>query len=211
MDDVERALLREEHEPVELTGLPKAIDVCEAAVVTELDDGKHDELREAIRVLINIAKGKTTGPYAGTLRDRIRAEVSPWSGHLTSKGEPCSWKCPENARDVVPRISFLACPRCGCVLKNRSGKRGVYNHEIIWIGRLPNRMELEFRLMADKTTSVRHVGDATWTDTSAQAHADVLAHLQLLLKEPAPQMTNIIGAHHEPFLSGLPPVEDKGQ
>lgn len=47
---------RDEHDPVELTGIEKAIDDCTAAVVTELDDGHHDELRASMRVLIDFAK-----------------------------------------------------------------------------------------------------------------------------------------------------------
>lgn len=47
---------RDEHDPVELTGIDKAIEDCTAAVVTELDDGEHEELRASIRMLIDFVK-----------------------------------------------------------------------------------------------------------------------------------------------------------
>lgn len=47
---------RDEFDGPKLSPIEQAIEDCTAAVVTELDDGKHDELRASIRVLIDIAK-----------------------------------------------------------------------------------------------------------------------------------------------------------
>jgi hypothetical protein len=62
---------RDEHDPIEVTGIEKAIDDCTAAVVTELDDGNHDELRASIRVLIEFVRDAQRAKRAA---DAIAAE-----------------------------------------------------------------------------------------------------------------------------------------
>jgi hypothetical protein len=47
---------RDEFDGPKLSAIEQAIEDCVAAVATELDDGEHDELQAAIRVLIDVAK-----------------------------------------------------------------------------------------------------------------------------------------------------------
>lgn len=47
---------RDEHDPPKPSDIEQAIETCTAAVVTELDDGKHDDLQTAMRLLIAIAQ-----------------------------------------------------------------------------------------------------------------------------------------------------------
>lgn len=76
--------------------------------------------------------------------------------------------------------SFLACPECGLVLKDRNGKRGVYNHDVVWRGRLRGYGSLEFEYLRSGTTYMRVHGEP-WRDTSTDQHAAVFEHLRQML------------------------------
>jgi hypothetical protein len=154
-----------------------------------IDLADTDAHRESRRALLNEVE-QAVGP------DRIKALLLngdahfvpskrvEWE-HLNANGQPCQlsrarW---DAGQAIVLRSSFLACPECGIVIKDRNGRRGEYDRDFIWRGRLNRYAELEFEFTCARNTYVRVHGEG-WQDTSVQMHADILAHLRQFIQAP---------------------------
>jgi hypothetical protein len=111
------------------------------------DTGAHRESRRTLMQDVELAIGP----------ERIKAQLLTEDPHYFVKstidrvhrkenGDECPWSFAGRsaARTILQSASFLACPECGIVLKDRNGQRGRYEHDTIWRGCMGRDHAIEF-------------------------------------------------------------------
>jgi hypothetical protein len=107
--------------------------------------------------------------------------------HASSHAQTCTFEL--NKLRIFMRqhgqdATFVACPDCGIVLKDRNGMRGVRDEHMIWQGRVDRKVPIEYTYMRSGVLRSRntHADKADWEPVADDVAANVMEYLQLLIR-----------------------------
>lgn len=166
--------------------LARTIPVLKMATESAATNDEFRACRELYNDVADCVGGERVAQQLHATTDSLAKPTRVYRDHLREDGSVCDvsmirW----NATRVLVCIdaTFVACPCCGIVLKDRFGRRGAYNSGTLWRGRIPGEPG---QYQVTRTGNIYWcVEGGVWDYASPEREAMVRKHLGAFLDENA--------------------------